>query len=150
MKSRIVPESNYRSIWLPSGKTIRIAIDPSKPITELEYPEFFDISLNGSSCFGGCQFCLVDSTLITTIDGKKKISDINIGDTVINVNHKTFSIMTNVVDQIHKTKFVGDLIVITLENGNELKITPNHKVYSMQRGWITAGELKSDDELLDI
>jgi MoaA/NifB/PqqE/SkfB family radical SAM enzyme len=62
MKSRIVPESNYRSIWLPSGKTIRIAIDPSKPITELEYPEFYDVSLNGSSCFGGCRFCYMNET----------------------------------------------------------------------------------------
>jgi organic radical activating enzyme len=61
MKFREVPESNYRSFWLPSGKTIRIQIDPSKPITELEYPEFYDIKLT-NQCAGACKYCYQNST----------------------------------------------------------------------------------------
>ena len=62
MKSRTDESSNYRSIWLPSGKTLRFALDHTKPITELKYPEFYDISLSGSNCFGGCDFCYMNET----------------------------------------------------------------------------------------
>jgi len=60
MKTRTVEESNYKSIWLPSGKTIRIAIDPTKPITELEYPEFYDVKIT-ANCAGKCPWCYQDS-----------------------------------------------------------------------------------------
>jgi MoaA/NifB/PqqE/SkfB family radical SAM enzyme len=59
IKTRIFPESNYKGIWF-NGKTIRIALDPSKPITELKYPEFYDIKLTGY-CEGECPWCYMDS-----------------------------------------------------------------------------------------
>lgn len=52
MRTRILPESNYRSIFI-NGKTIRMAIDNSKPITELRWPEFYDVAIN-TKCFGNC------------------------------------------------------------------------------------------------
>lgn len=60
MKTRVNEKSNYRSVHLPSGKTIRFAINPELPITELEYPEFMDIKLT-SKCFGFCENCYMDS-----------------------------------------------------------------------------------------
>ena len=62
IKTRIFPESNYKSIWL-NGKTIRIALDPNKPITELKYPEFYDIKITGK-CNGQCPWCYMDSKTI--------------------------------------------------------------------------------------
>lgn len=59
IKVRTFPESNYRAIWI-NHKTIRIALDPSQPITELQYPEFLDIKLT-NYCNGGCKFCYMDS-----------------------------------------------------------------------------------------
>jgi organic radical activating enzyme len=59
IKTREFHESNYKSIWY-NGKTIRIALDPSKPITELEYPEFYDVKLTGY-CEGECPWCYMDS-----------------------------------------------------------------------------------------
>lgn len=59
IKTRIFKESNYKSVWY-NGKTIRIAIDPTKPITELQWPEFYDVKLT-SACSGGCDFCYMDS-----------------------------------------------------------------------------------------
>lgn len=53
IKIRELPESNYRSIFI-NNKTIRQAIDPNKPITELRWPEFYDISM-GSFCSGNCK-----------------------------------------------------------------------------------------------
>jgi len=60
MKTRVHKDSNYKSIFF-NGKTIRIAIDPNKPITELKYPEFFDVAIT-SKCFGKCKYCYQNST----------------------------------------------------------------------------------------
>jgi organic radical activating enzyme len=59
IKTRELKESNYRGIWF-NGKTIRVALDSSKPITELEYPEFYDVKLTGK-CEGKCPWCYMDS-----------------------------------------------------------------------------------------
>lgn len=59
LKTRVFPEHNYKGIYL-NGKTIRIALDPSKPITELSYPEFYDVKLT-SHCQGACPYCYQNS-----------------------------------------------------------------------------------------
>lgn len=59
IKTRIFPENNYKAIWC-NGKTLRFAIEPSLPITELEYPEFYDIKVTGN-CLGNCPYCYMDS-----------------------------------------------------------------------------------------
>ena len=59
IKTREFKNSNYRGIWY-NGKTIRIALDPQKPITELEYPEFYDVKITGY-CEGKCPWCYMDS-----------------------------------------------------------------------------------------
>ena len=60
IKKRIFKKHNYKSFWY-NGKTIRMAIDQSKPIKELEYPEFYDVKITGY-CKGGCPYCYMNST----------------------------------------------------------------------------------------
>jgi len=59
IKTRVFPEHNYKGIHF-NGKTIRIALDPTKPITELKYPEFYDVKVT-SYCEGACGFCYMNS-----------------------------------------------------------------------------------------
>jgi organic radical activating enzyme len=59
MKIRIFPEENYKGIYV-NGKTFRIALDPDKPISELKYPEFYDVKIT-DKCFGLCPYCYMDS-----------------------------------------------------------------------------------------
>ena len=59
LKTRIFPEHNYKAIHL-NGKTLRIALDPKKPIGDLEYPEFYDIKVT-SYCEGECPWCYQNS-----------------------------------------------------------------------------------------
>jgi organic radical activating enzyme len=59
MKIRIAPESNYKGLHF-DGNTLRIALDPSKPITELKYPEFYDVKVT-SKCGGKCGYCYQSS-----------------------------------------------------------------------------------------
>lgn len=56
-KIREFKERNYRAIFNErTGQTIRIALDPSKPIQHLEYPELLDVSF-GTKCYANCSFC---------------------------------------------------------------------------------------------
>lgn len=59
IKTRCFPESNYKAVFL-NGKTIRMALDSFKPITELKYPEFYDVKITGK-CEGNCPWCYQDS-----------------------------------------------------------------------------------------
>lgn len=59
LTTRTFPEHNYRALHF-NGKTVRIALNPSKPITELAYPEFYDIKVT-SHCKGNCPYCYQSS-----------------------------------------------------------------------------------------
>lgn len=59
-KVRVFLDKNYKAFYF-NGKTIRLAVDPSKPILDLDYPEFYDVKIT-DKCFGGCQYCYMDST----------------------------------------------------------------------------------------
>jgi organic radical activating enzyme len=62
MKTRISTECNYKAFH-QNGKTLRIALDPSKPIKELLYPEFFDVKVT-SNCEGNCPYCYQSSVAV--------------------------------------------------------------------------------------
>ncbi len=59
LKIRRFEEHNYQGLHI-NGKTIRIALDPKKPIEELVYPEFYDVKME-EYCDGRCPYCYVDS-----------------------------------------------------------------------------------------
>lgn len=62
MKIREFPDKNYRAIFNEKTKqTLRIAIDPTKPILPLDYPELLDVSL-GTKCYGNCSYCYTDAS----------------------------------------------------------------------------------------
>ena len=59
MKTRILKENNYKAIWF-NGKTIHMKLDEDKPMTELSYPEFYDIKIT-NYCKGNCPWCYMNS-----------------------------------------------------------------------------------------
>ena len=60
IKTREFKEHNYKAVWF-NGKTIRMTIDPNKEITELKYPEFYDVKVTGY-CEGQCPWCYMSSS----------------------------------------------------------------------------------------
>ncbi len=60
MRTRKTADSNYFAMF-KDGKTLRFAIDPSKPITSLANPEIEDVSL-GTKCWAGCPYCYTSAT----------------------------------------------------------------------------------------
>lgn len=61
MKTRQEEQANYRATFC-SGKTLRFPIDSEKPVTELKYPEFYDISLGNKCTTGRCPWCYASSS----------------------------------------------------------------------------------------
>ena len=59
IRIRKFEESNYKAIF-HNYKTLRIALDPTKPIIELEYPEFYDVAIN-DKCNAMCSWCYVSA-----------------------------------------------------------------------------------------
>ena len=60
MRIRTEKESNYHALYC-DGKTLRIPLDPKKPITKLKNPEFYDVKIT-SYCTGRCPYCYMSST----------------------------------------------------------------------------------------
>lgn len=60
IKTRREDAANYSSVFF-DGKTLRIPLDKNKPITELRYPEFYDVAIN-SKCFANCANCYTSAT----------------------------------------------------------------------------------------
>ena len=123
MKVRIFPESNYKAIHM-NGKTIRIALDSKKPITELKFPEFYDVKVTGK-CLGNCPWCYQDSmeTCSHPENALQKFSDF-FGS--LSENEKPFQIAFGGGEPTESPDFLALLI-----KSNLLGITPNYTTNGM-------------------
>lgn len=109
-----------------------------------EYFKQFDAVINDECCH--------PDTLISMSDGTvKAIKDVNIGDIVKTYNEDTKQLEDNEVEYVYKNLSPHtDIFEIELEDGNILKVTGNHKIYTENRGYIRADELTTDDILVTI
>jgi len=89
--------------------------------------------------------CLSGDTLIDTIDGKKRIDEITINDRVLTMDIETKELMYENVEFSGCTKKNANLIELELEDGKILKLTPDHKVFTENRGYVEASQLNDDD-----
>lgn len=101
--------------------------------------------------------CLSGDSMITTEDGEISIKDlverIELGLDVPNVltfNEETKQIEVKPIDNGKLSKKNANLIKLTLDNGEEIKLTPDHKVLTENRGWIEASQLTTSDILISI
>lgn len=59
IKTRKFPEHNYKAVFC-NGKTYRFALEGSSKITELDFPEFYDVKIT-NKCLGKCGYCYMNS-----------------------------------------------------------------------------------------
>ena len=100
-----------------------------------------------------CDECLHPDTLITMHDNsKKKIKDVQIGDMVKTINEKTKKIENKSVKKLHKNinSPINNMFELTMDNGQKIKITGNHKVLLSNSIWKRVDELNNDDDIVDI
>jgi len=58
-RTRKQPSSNYSAVFV-DGTTVRVPIDHNKTITELSWPEFYDVGIN-TWCAAACPFCYTNA-----------------------------------------------------------------------------------------
>lgn len=96
--------------------------------------------------------CLHGDTVITTEVGDLTIRDIVerqlVGTRLPSLNDATGDVEEDViVAAVHNG--VRETIEVEVEDGRTLRLTSDHRVYT-QRGWVEAGDLTLDDEILGI
>jgi len=90
--------------------------------------------------------CIIEGSRIYLSDGTyKKVEELNIGDKVLSFNEKKNIIEEDKLINIKKNSPNNYYLI-----NNELKVTPEHKIYTKNKGWIAAKELKPNDELLSV
>jgi len=106
-------------------------------------PEILDIEVT-TICDNGCPFCSPKGTKILTSSGTKNIENIKVGDKVIGYNHITNKIESNKVAKIYSRDYNGDIIIIK-DRGKTLFLTPEHEIFTENRGYVKAEDLNTLD-----
>ena len=97
-------------------------------------------------CVHNCEFCSPEGTKVNTPNGPKNIESLETGDLVI--GHDGNKPFVNKINETFNRNYEGELICIHLENGEVLKLTPNHEVFT-NNGLKKASDLTEDDDLID-
>ena len=93
--------------------------------------------------------CFTGETLVNTEDGYKMIKDLKCGENIWSYNEETNETELKPITKIYENRTKSKkLIKITLENGKEIKCTPNHLFKTENRGWVQAKDLNSEDLLV--
>jgi len=101
----------------------------------------------------GANPCVTGDTFITTEIGDIKINKLikcKNKPKILTFNENNKKLEYNNIRQIELTRKDVNIIKLILEDNTELKLTPNHKVYTENRGWIAANNLSENDIIIQI
>ena len=98
-------------------------------------------------CREMCNFCLVPNTKITTSNGLKNVQDITTDDLVYSFNTNTKNTELKNVIETYERDYNGELIEIKTDN-HTIRCTPNHKIFTTNRGFVRADEISIEDDIL--
>jgi len=96
----------------------------------------------------GIIHCLSEDTLVMLSDGSEKpIKELEVGEEVISLNADTECHENKTIQQVYNNGY-QQCYLLEFDNGIKIECTENHKFLSRNRGWITAGDISSNDELI--
>ena len=134
---------NYTVEIYDDGTKIR---ETEEEIFEASFPENIDIKIT-NKCLNNCSFCfLPDSKIIDSVGNKINIQDVKVNDKIKSYNFTNNITEIKEVDQLFKREYSGEVITIVTKN-QSITVTPNHKIYTLNRGFVKAEDLNLDDEL---
>lgn len=138
-----------------NGNTLVTLLNDGTKIREYEgtpiseFPESIDIKIT-NYCDLACSFCFTPDMKVLTLNGKIDISEIKIGDKVYSFNFDKNIIELKEVDDIFIKKINEIIYVFELENGDIIKCTSEHELFTINRGWVKAKDILETDELKNI
>jgi ribonucleoside-diphosphate reductase alpha chain len=98
--------------------------------------------------------CITGDTLITTNKGKIKADElverVTNGEKflALTLNEQTNSLEYKQILYGEKTKEDAEIIEIETDEGHSIKLTPDHKIFVENKGWIKACDLIEDDTII--
>jgi len=116
-----------------------------------------DLEIDINDFFQGVVCVMVDEcfhpdALVLTSLGYLKISEIKVGDRIINYSELENIFKEDTVDAVYKnlTKSSNEkMYELEFDNNKKIKVTGNHK-FLTQRGWVRADQLDVDDSVKSI
>jgi len=97
--------------------------------------------------------CLDGDTLILTPDGEKKISNLQPGDKIINLDEKTLTYKEDTIVKVHNnlTKSESeDMLELEFDDNSKIRVTANHEFLVENIGWVRADQITNEMEIIDI
>ncbi len=123
-RTRREESANYSAVYI-NGKTIRVPLDPKKPITELRFPEFFDLS-PGNKCAGGCDYCYAGA-LKNGVHYKNLVQKVNDFFGKMTINQRPFQVAIGGEQEPLENPEFWDMCRAL----RELQIVPNYTTNGM-------------------
>jgi len=90
--------------------------------------------------------CFVAGTPVRTIDGRKPIETLHVGDQILSQDVSTGALAFHPVMVVHFNP-PGDTVKVSLDNGEPLTASLYHRFYRAGRGWAMARDLQTGDTL---
>lgn len=116
-----------------------------------------DLEIDINAFFEGVVCVMVDEcfhpdALVLTSTGYSKISDIKVGDIIINYSESKDTFKEDIVEYVHKNLIKSSnekMYELEFDNGKKIKVTGNHR-FLTQRGWVRADQLSDEDDIKSI
>lgn len=106
---------------------------------------FTDVGLV-HNCPHKCSYCLPSGTKILMADGKEKVAErVRKGDKIMSYNTETQKPEYAEVTETLSRKAPGVMVIET--ETTTLRATPEHPIFT-KRGWVDAGQITEEDEVL--
>lgn len=103
---------------------------------------------NGEFEFAGVNPCLVGDTIIQTIEGAKPIKDLVGTQPYVYCMNDEGKLIIKQASKVWKTRENAELVEIDFNRG-KLICTPDHKIFTRNRGWVKAVDLQPDTDIVN-
>ena len=104
------------------------------------------MSMDKSFKVAGTNPCLTGDTLIQTVEGKKKIKDLVGTEPFVYAVNTAGELILVKASKVWLTRKNADLVEVKYDD-NTLICTPDHKIFTDNRGWVDAKDLNENDNL---
>lgn len=94
--------------------------------------------------------CLLKRSLVNTPTGDVPIELITKGSSVLGCSLQNNAETVATLVEGTANKVVTEYLELELDNGTHLRLTKDHLVFTKNRGWVEAGSLTLQDDLMDI
>jgi ribonucleoside-diphosphate reductase alpha chain len=140
-KKKIPARELYKKYWIEriaTGRYYKVNADAFQTHSAFKVPVY------------NSNLCLAGDTQVQTQDGIKSLQDVKVGDKVYSRNTDTGEDEYKLVTDSALMNNESEVYEIEDDNGNTIRCTADHKIWTENRGYVLAKELEETDILKSI